>query len=875
MSDISNLAERNALKESVKRQQEGIERLLEIGHAHTRLFDARIMDELAEKKAACDRLYRKLDKNEFEIAIVGLEKAGKSTFANALIENRILPDADERCTYTSTCIKSGSDRARVEFYTLSEFDAKLRDNLECMEFEDVEQYSVKTLTVSEYKRMFDKLSPVYQRSFENNVHADVINILENARSIMDNYLGKSAKIFTEEALHSNELRSYIVDPRISIAVKEVTVESSKLQNMPNAIIYDVPGFDSPTKMHGEQTAEHMKQADAIILIASAEKPSFTAPSLDMFNKVVDDDGVELSEKLFVFGNRADNASTLEKNIDTLKSEITKYHMMNPSCFDTRLIVGSAKAHLQEKGLDEGNFCVEKIKSAEYSSIVPYGDGIQRILDNLIEYNNTERFRILEKNVKKNNSDIAKIFKKLQEEYKDATVINNKDIKEVQKTVYKLACEANEKLKAGLEELRAEVRRDYSPNNIDNLENPKPLSNKLKELINEMLIDERYNITDEDIRRSQIALEDVSVARDIERVAGDICKDKFKKIYDDLSDNILNVAIADHKNYYDKIIIMFKDALNIRNNDDLDEKLATYVNKYKKQDEDPDVYQSLIERFVRDLVEVLILRPYSMKGRLERFKDDQINLASLMMYYTPDIANNNNAMLAIAPKDQPMLYSLLFHEYKDTVAITDNVTDAIKKTAKECLSNETIMALVLSIIKRNPIIAAAEIGKVINNVKKNSGIKNEDIARNLKDGLRTLKENLRMDNKSNDDFKYREFDFTNPNFDEQYYQFFVKAGIKNYEELQNAFEVDIKILRDFLLTVCIPAICIEKAFVAKEVNSIASLIKSIDDHELSGFILENGDVLVKHAYDEYNERLAEMAVNQEVIKKIEEVLKTLV
>ena len=93
MSDISNLAERNALKESVKRQQEGIERLLEIGHAHTRLFDARIMDELAEKKAACDRLYRKLDKNEFEIAIVGLEKAGKSTFANALIENRILPDA--------------------------------------------------------------------------------------------------------------------------------------------------------------------------------------------------------------------------------------------------------------------------------------------------------------------------------------------------------------------------------------------------------------------------------------------------------------------------------------------------------------------------------------------------------------------------------------------------------------------------------------------------------------------------------------------------------------------------------------------------------------------------------------------------------------
>ena len=64
----------------------------------------------------------------------------------------------------------------------------------------------------------------------------------------------------------------------------------------------------------------MKEADAIILIASAEKPSFTAPALNMFQEVVDEDNVSLGEKLFIFGNRADAANTLGKNIETLKKE---------------------------------------------------------------------------------------------------------------------------------------------------------------------------------------------------------------------------------------------------------------------------------------------------------------------------------------------------------------------------------------------------------------------------------------------------------------------------------------------------------------------------------------------------------------------------
>ena len=73
---------------------------------------------LQNLKKEAERLKRKLENNEFEIAIVGLEKAGKSTFANALMQkSNLLPTDDQRCTFTSTLITydGGGESASVSF----------------------------------------------------------------------------------------------------------------------------------------------------------------------------------------------------------------------------------------------------------------------------------------------------------------------------------------------------------------------------------------------------------------------------------------------------------------------------------------------------------------------------------------------------------------------------------------------------------------------------------------------------------------------------------------------------------------------------------------------------------------------------------------
>ena len=88
----------------------------------------------------------------------------------------------------------------------------------------------------------------------------------------------------------------------AIAVKEITIGSRLLEKMPNAIIYDIPGFNSPTEMHQQQTRTRMKSADAIVIIAKADEPSLTGEVLDIFREC-DNDGTVLNDKLFVFNGR--------------------------------------------------------------------------------------------------------------------------------------------------------------------------------------------------------------------------------------------------------------------------------------------------------------------------------------------------------------------------------------------------------------------------------------------------------------------------------------------------------------------------------------------------------------------------------------------
>ncbi|HAH54775.1 MAG TPA: Dynamin family protein, partial [Flavobacterium sp.] len=72
------------------------------------------------------RQLERLKKREFRIAVVGLEKAGKSTFLNAWLGCDLLPAKMARCTFTTTQIYSvvndNEQRLEVQARTEEQFN---------------------------------------------------------------------------------------------------------------------------------------------------------------------------------------------------------------------------------------------------------------------------------------------------------------------------------------------------------------------------------------------------------------------------------------------------------------------------------------------------------------------------------------------------------------------------------------------------------------------------------------------------------------------------------------------------------------------------------------------------------------------------------
>ena len=272
--------ERKDYIEKLKNIIDGIDKINAM--QNTRIIDAKMQSELEKKKRDAQKFLKKLEQREFEIAVVGLEKAGKSSFSNAILEIDVLPTADARCTYTSTCIRAGeSDRATIQFFSVDEFNGEFRDKLKTMGISDVSAYTYNTLSKDTYLRLFEALPERDQREYADSVNQDVLDIIQN-RDILSQYIGHADKQYIGSELDSDEFKDFIRKPEKAIAAKEIVIESTKFNSMKNAVMYDVPGFDSPTAMHKQQTLSKMRDVDAIIMVANAKAPSLRGTEISIF-----------------------------------------------------------------------------------------------------------------------------------------------------------------------------------------------------------------------------------------------------------------------------------------------------------------------------------------------------------------------------------------------------------------------------------------------------------------------------------------------------------------------------------------------------------------------------------------------------------------
>ena len=144
-------------------------------------------------------------------------------------------------------------------------------------------------------------------------------------------------------------------------------------------------------------------------------------------------------------------------------------------------------------------------------------------------------------------------------------------------------------------------------------------------------------------------------------------------------------------------------------------------------------------------------------------------------------------------------------------------------------------------------------------------------------LRKIKFDLFEDGKNvieNNTKKY-DFDFTCKEvFEKQYKQFFGNTKVRTYEDVCEFFKVDMEILEKFLIHASIPAIKLEKPFVAREAQSITNLIKAVDSEEFDTLINDNAKLLLPEVFESIETANENYFANKAALAEVDKILKTL-
>ena len=571
-----------------------------------------------EEQENFSKLYEKLviwedrlKDTRFKVAVVGTTSAGKSTFANALLHKDLLPEDSKTTTYTSASIESSNeDKAIIEFYSKDEFKIKFNELLKEIK---IDNQNYETLTIGNFEYLFNDLEN-WQKDHINT--KEIRNILEQKKEI-EEYLGSKTIELSE--ISKESLKDYITKPEIARAVKRITIKSTQFKDMDNLIIYDVPGFDSPTKLHEEQALKFMKDAEIVVFVHGFGGASDVIGSeVRMLTSTKDEFGQELAKKMIVVGNKIDQIIVNEENakneiekqsnelIDSLK-ERKVYH-------DKNVISISAKAYLEEQKIIIGEKITDKLKRSNISNgFSEFKTRLKEVFEHdALEVLNTVVNKISHEakaflqNFKLNYNPIIDAKRKRTDEF----ALVDKKWKEIQKLLREELFEQKNIIKENKYDLDTSIKNQVNENWIS----------KISEKVDDYVKNEIIKGTDG--RNNNISASKIN-----DRVREVIYKESLKLIIKISTDTIEENSGTEEKELFE---ILRKNILN--KNENLERNLKNILfeitNDYKYE---TNSYKPLIHRFLNNIFEVIILHRINdkLEGRGKSFNDNRANIEGLL------------------------------------------------------------------------------------------------------------------------------------------------------------------------------------------------------------------------------------------------------
>jgi hypothetical protein len=337
---------------------------------------SKLTEILLQEAIPANRQLERLRKREFRIAVVGLEKAGKSTFINAWLECDLLPAKGGRCTFTTTQIYS-------------------------VKSESEQRLEVQTRSEEQFIHLLKELETVGAKEDLNTIRENEITLKQVRRE------GNLVIPFTRLEDIREQLKKYVADEKYAHAVLEARLYTNKLAQAEGIVFYDVPGSDSGLAKHVDEAQQMLSDCDAVIVIQRFRSIREAELEIIKFTEQ-GDKNVTIADKLFVFLSHIDSLGSPEA-LKTHITEASQDWLKRANLPVNRIVSGSAGAYLILNNLAEEHTQLEIGKASNIQDklktltgiiddemLRTKATGIPEIKQKIFNYINTERVAILKK-----------------------------------------------------------------------------------------------------------------------------------------------------------------------------------------------------------------------------------------------------------------------------------------------------------------------------------------------------------------------------------------------------------------------------------------------------------------------------------------------
>lgn len=306
---------------------------------------AEAIHELPAFKEAANVIKRKakrVEKQQFTIALFGAFSAGKSSFSNALMGANVLPVSPNP---TTAAINKIHPISEIHPHNTADVTFKSKDQL----LEDVSfAYSQLGITVETLEEAFDQASMVMNKAVTAEVHKSFITAFHKGYPTFQHQLGKVLRVSGEEfgKFVAEESRSCFVD----FIDFYYDCELTRL----GVTLVDTPGADSINARHTGVAFDYIRNADAVLFVTYFNHAFAKADREFLIQLGRVKDAFEL-DKMFFVVNAIDLADSEEEaNLvkQYVQSELQRFGIRFPRVYGVSSLQ-ALKEKMDHVGLHEG------------------------------------------------------------------------------------------------------------------------------------------------------------------------------------------------------------------------------------------------------------------------------------------------------------------------------------------------------------------------------------------------------------------------------------------------------------------------------------------------------------------------------------------